>query len=37
MPSLAEGFDALFHVRLLGEGRFEVMDWVEGEPNDAPR
>jgi predicted kinase len=30
LPSLAEGFDQLFFVRLLGDSRFEVLDWDEG-------
>jgi predicted kinase len=33
-PSLAEGFDRLYHVRLLGVGRFEVRDWKEEVPAD---
>jgi predicted kinase len=28
-PALTEGFDRLFFVRLVGEGRFEVLDWRE--------
>jgi predicted kinase len=36
-PSLNEGFDQLFFVRLLGEGRFEVLDWNEEVPNDDTR
>jgi predicted kinase len=28
-PSPAEGFDQLSYVRLLGEGRVEVLDWTE--------
>src|SRR5262249_44832333 len=32
LPSLAEGFDRLYYVRLLGEGRFEVLDWNEELP-----
>jgi predicted kinase len=36
-PSPAEGFDSLYHVRLLGEGRFEVRDWSEEAPGDEPR
>ncbi len=31
-PALNEGFDCLFHVRLAGEGRFEVSDWIEEGP-----
>jgi predicted kinase len=30
-PSLAEGFDRLFHVRLLGDSRFEILDWTQGQ------
>jgi predicted kinase len=37
VPSLVEGFDELFHVRLLSDGRFEVLAWVEGVPTDAAR
>ena len=33
-PSLAEGFDRLSYVRLLGEGRFEVRNWKEEVPAD---
>ncbi len=33
-PSLAEGFDRLSYVRLLGEGRFTVLDWKEEVPDD---
>jgi predicted kinase len=36
-PSLAEGFDRLYYVRLLGEGRFEVLDWSEEVPDDEAR
>jgi predicted kinase len=28
-PSLSEGFDRLFYVRLLGDGRFEILEWNE--------
>jgi predicted kinase len=28
-PSTAEGFDRLFYVRLAGDQKFEVLDWVE--------
>jgi predicted kinase len=28
-PSLDEGFDRLHYVRVLGDGRFEVLDWNE--------
>jgi hypothetical protein len=33
-PKLTEGFDALYHVRLVAEGLFEVADWIE-EPDDG--
>jgi predicted kinase len=33
-PSLAEGFDRLHYVHLLGEGRFEVLDWNEELADD---
>jgi predicted kinase len=33
-PTLAEGFDRLYYVRLLGEGRFEVLSWDEQVPDD---
>jgi predicted kinase len=36
-PSPAEGFDRLSYVRLLGEGRFEVLDWCEKVPDDEAR
>jgi predicted kinase len=36
-PSLAEGFDRLYHVRLLGEGQFEVLPWSEGESCPSAR
>ena len=36
-PSPAEGFDRLSYVRLLGEGRFEVLDWGEEVPDDEAR
>jgi predicted kinase len=36
-PSLAEGFDRLSYVRLLGEGRFEVLDWGDEMPDDEGR
>ena len=36
-PSLAEGFDRLYFVRLLGGGRFEVLDWSEEVPDDEAR
>lgn len=28
-PMIAEGFDRLYHVRLVGEGAFEIADWIE--------
>ena len=31
-PSYAEGFDALFHVRIDPAGGFHVREWREGEP-----
>ena len=37
LPSLDEGFDRLYFVRLLGEGRFDVLDWNEEEPDDEAR
>jgi predicted kinase len=30
-PSLAEGFDRLFYVRLLGDGKFDVQEWQASE------
>lgn len=33
-PSLAEGFDRLFLVRLRDDAQFEVLDWKEGQGND---
>jgi predicted kinase len=36
-PTLAEEFDRLFYVRLLGEGRFEVLDWNDEVPDDEAR
>ena len=35
-PSAAEGFDALYHVRITGDGGFKVADWIE-EPDDGQR
>jgi predicted kinase len=32
-PSRAEGFDRLFHVRLLGDSRFQIRDWGEALPD----
>jgi predicted kinase len=37
LPSRAEGFDRLHYVRLLGEGRFEILDWSEELPEDEAR
>jgi predicted kinase len=37
LPSIAEGFDRLHYVRLLGEGRFAVLDWNEELPDDEAR
>ena len=37
LPSPAEGFDRLYYVRLLGEGRFETLDWNEELPDDEAR
>ncbi len=37
VPALAEGFDQLFFVRLLGGERFEVSDWQEGRSDDESR
>jgi predicted kinase len=37
LPSLEEGFDQLFFVRLLGDSRFEVQDWDQGRGNDEAR
>ena len=34
---LAEGFDQLYYVRLLGVGRFETLDWNEELPDDEAR
>jgi predicted kinase len=36
-PSLAEGFDRLSYVRLLGEGQFEVLGWNNEVPDDEAR
>lgn len=36
-PSLAEGFDRLYFVRLLGNGRFDVLQWQEGPLDDESR
>ena len=36
-PSPAEGFDRLCYVRLLGEGRFEVLDWSDEVSDDEAR
>jgi predicted kinase len=37
VPSLTEGFDRLHYVRLLGEGRFEILDWNEEFSDDEAR
>lgn len=37
LPSLAEGFDQLYFVRLLGDGKFEVLDWQDGGTGDETR
>ena len=34
-PTPGEGFDRLYFVRLLGEGRFDVRDWKEGDSDEA--
>src|SRR5262249_25076447 len=36
-PSADEGVDRLYYGRLLGEGRFEVLDWSEELPDDEAR
>jgi predicted kinase len=36
-PTHAEGFDRLYYVRLLGEGRFEVRNWKDEVPDDEAR
>lgn len=36
-PSLAEGFDRLYFVRLLGAAGFDVQEWREGQPDDEAR
>jgi predicted kinase len=36
-PSLAEGFDRLHSVSLLGDGLFEVLDWKEEGCDDEAR
>jgi predicted kinase len=35
-PSTAEAFDRLYHVRLKGDGAFEVRQWKEGMADDEP-
>jgi predicted kinase len=35
-PNRREGFDALYHVRLVGDGAFEVADWIEEPENNGP-
>jgi predicted kinase len=37
LPSLAEGVDRLFYVRLLSEGCFEIQDWLDRGPSDEAR
>jgi predicted kinase len=37
VPSLSEGFDRLFFVRLVAGNAFEVLAWNEGEVGDASR
>ena len=37
LPSMSEGFDRLSYVRLLGEGRFEIVDWNEEMVDDEAR
>ena len=32
-PSIAEGFDRLFYVRLVGDHNFEVLDWARAPVN----
>jgi predicted kinase len=36
-PSVAEGFDRLHYVRLLGDRRFAILDWNEELPADEAR
>lgn len=36
-PSPGEGFDRLYYVRLLENGRFEVLDWNAEVPDDDAR
>jgi predicted kinase len=36
-PSLAEGFDRLYYVRLLGEDLFKVLDWTGELPEEESR
>jgi predicted kinase len=36
-PTRAEGFGQLYYVRLLGDDRFEVLDWNEEVPDDEAR
>ncbi len=36
-PSSAEGFDALFHVRVRPEGGFDVKEWREGDESERVR
>jgi predicted kinase len=37
LPSPAEGFDRFHYVRLLGEERFEILEWNEELPDDESR
>ena len=34
-PSPSEGFDRLYFVRLLSDGKFDVLDWCAEVPEDA--
>jgi predicted kinase len=36
-PTVTEGFDSLFYVRLLGDGLFEVVAWKEGMAEEETR
>lgn len=35
IPSLVEGFDRMFFVRLAGDGQFEVQDWKDDGDDNA--
>lgn len=37
VPSLTEGFDRLYFVRLLGDGQFDIADWREEVSDDEAR